>query len=70
VTAARETVAEIIAEREQRTYRECVYCSRPSFGLACIDHRDLLWVDDHYYAMRLRNDSNQSFASAEGAHTQ
>lgn len=52
--SARETVAAIAAEREVRLYRECLYCGRPCRGLACSAHRDLLVLDPHTYALRLR----------------
>jgi hypothetical protein len=76
VSAARETVAAIVVEREPRLFGRCVYCSRPCTGLACSGHRDLLWNDDHYYVMRLpqpKNATDQAFVSRaenpEGAHS-
>lgn len=54
MTAARDTVAAIAAERAHRTFRECVYCGAPSYGLACAQHRPLLRNDPNYYELRLR----------------
>lgn len=54
MSTARDTVAAIVAEREQRTFGFCVYCGRPSMGLACRAHRDLLQTDPHFYELRLR----------------
>lgn len=57
MTAARETVAAIATERERGFFGHCIYCGHHTYGLACSDHRDLLTVDTHTYAMRLRSTS-------------
>lgn len=53
----RELTKAIAGEREQRLFGFCVYCGRPCRGLACNGHRDLLHLDDHTYALRLREQS-------------
>lgn len=52
--SVRDLARDLTTQRERRLYGYCVYCGAPCHGLACRGHRDLLLVDDHTYAMRLR----------------
>jgi len=62
VTAARETVAAIVVERERRLFGFCIYGGEPCRGLTCAAHRDLLNLDSNTYLMRLRTGAERKQA--------
>lgn len=56
--SAPNLVAELATERERHLYGFCIYCARPTRGLSCAAHRDLLILDPNQYEMRVRPTSN------------
>jgi hypothetical protein len=54
MTAVRALTAELATTRERALFGFCVYCSRPTLGLACKAHFELLALDPYYSTLRTK----------------